>query len=88
MSEQSPIEAFLDELTTSTDYRDQIQHLQIIPARPARYDELDVQLSPQVEAVLDNLGLDRLYRHQVQAIEQVFAGENVVIAAGTASGSV
>jgi len=36
--------------------------------------------------ILDNLGLDKLYRHQVRAIEQVFAGKNVVIAAGTASG--
>ncbi len=86
MNAESPVEAFLDELTTSRDYRDQIQHLQIIPAQPACYDELDVQLSPQVEAILDNLGLDKLYRHQVQAIEQVFAGKNVVIAAGTASG--
>jgi len=83
---KSPIETFLDELTASRDYQDQIQHLQIIPPQPARYDELDVQISPQVEAILDNLGLDRLYRHQAQAIEQVFAGNNVVIAAGTASG--
>jgi len=86
VSEQSPIEAFLEELATGADYRGQIQHLEIIPARPARYDELDVQLSPRVEAILDNLGLDRLYRHQVDAIKQVFAGKNVVIAAGTASG--
>ena len=35
MSEQSPIEAFLDELTTGADYRDQIQHLEVIPSQPA-----------------------------------------------------
>ncbi len=86
MSGESRIEAFLDELTTAEDYRGQIQHLRVIAARQARYGQLKAELSEEMQQVLADLGLAKLYWHQVQAIEAVLAGKNVVIAAGTASG--
>ncbi len=86
MSGESRIEAFLEQLTAAEDYQGQIEHIEVIPARQARYGELKSELSEDVRQVLDDLGLKKLYRHQVQAIEAVLAGKNVVIAAGTASG--
>lgn len=54
------------------------------PERTATYGDLSVH--PRVEAALDDQGIDRLYRHQTDAIEAVRAGENVVVATPTASG--
>jgi len=39
-----------------------------------------------VQQILARLGLEQLYAHQVEAIEAIIEGKNVVIAAGTASG--
>ncbi|MFP4054726.1 MAG: DEAD/DEAH box helicase, partial [Phycisphaerae bacterium] len=43
-------------------------------------------LSPAVSAMLAGRGIDRLYTHQAEALAAVRAGEDVVVATGTASG--
>ncbi|UPV99733.1 DEAD/DEAH box helicase [Halorussus gelatinilyticus] len=49
-------------------------------------DFADVDLEGRLESALESRGIDRLYRHQVAAVEAIRAGENVVVATPTASG--
>jgi DEAD/DEAH box helicase domain-containing protein len=46
----------------------------------------DVALESRLESALRDRGIDRLYRHQAEAVEAVRDGENVVVATQTASG--
>jgi DEAD/DEAH box helicase domain-containing protein len=80
------VEEFLRALQADQRYAGQLAHLALQPGRKAAYAELTVPLAPAVAKILDDLGRSRLYQHQVQALEAVFRGENVVVAAGTAAG--
>lgn len=86
MTTESPVQTFLEELRSSEAYQGQIEHVEVLPARPARYGDLQTPFRPEVESILKTLGIERLYAHQTQAIEAISEGKNVVIAAGTASG--
>ncbi len=46
----------------------------------------DVDLEPRLESALADRGIDRLYRHQADAVRAVRDGRNVVLASPTASG--
>ncbi len=77
---------FLDEIEADPDYGGQIAHRAELPACEARYGALQAELHPEVQAILDDLGITQLYSHQTEAIEAAFSGENVAVVAGTASG--
>lgn len=77
---------FLNEITHEKEYRDQLEHLRVIPARQAEYADLAHELHPRVQRILDNLGIKRLYSHQVEAIDAALDGENTVVVTGTSSG--
>lgn len=77
---------FIDRIRGNDFFEQQMSHTELIPAREARYADLQDGLHPSVEAALNAQGIERLYTHQAQAIEHVRAGENVVIVTGTASG--
>jgi len=64
----------------------QLHHIEILPARDPVYADLGDPLPGAVESVLRLNGVERLYQHQVEAIEAVRLGENVVVVTGTASG--
>jgi DEAD/DEAH box helicase domain-containing protein len=55
-----------------------------VPGREPRYADCD--LEPRLADALADRGVDRLYRHQVEAVEAVREGRNVVLATPTASG--
>jgi DEAD/DEAH box helicase domain-containing protein len=57
----------------------------LLPARPAEHATLDPPLPPPLQRHLDRAGI-RLYRHQVEAIQVVRGGGNVVVSTPTASG--
>jgi len=78
--------AFLEELERSPEYQGQIVHVEHLQGRRARYGQLAQALPPEVEHVLQAEGVKRLYLHQVQAIEAIRGGQNVVVVTGTASG--
>ncbi|UPV73681.1 DEAD/DEAH box helicase [Halorussus limi] len=65
-------------------YDGQVEAHRTLPGRDG--DFADVDLEPRLESALESRGIDRLYRHQVEAVEAVRAGENVVVATPTASG--
>ncbi|MBN1995591.1 MAG: DEAD/DEAH box helicase [Anaerolineae bacterium] len=77
---------FIKHLKEQSFYQDQIAHVERISARSAQYTLLERPLlRPLVEAVKAG-GTARLYSHQAQAIDAIRAGQDVVVATGTASG--
>ncbi len=66
--------------------RDALVHVERIPAREARTGEPEPPLPPALREALAQMGVERLYVHQAQALEAQRAGQNVVVVTGTASG--
>ena len=81
----NPIE-FVEHLKRTREYRQQIVHVQRIPARAARYGSLKRPLPKALQEALRDAGTDKLYLHQAQAINAIRDGQNVVVATSTASG--
>ena len=80
------VSRFIERLTLEPGYRGQIVHVEEIPEREARYGELKSPLHPKVAKLLKDSGIERLYTHQVQAIDAIRSGEDVAIVTSTASG--
>jgi len=77
---------FLSHIQTSNDYCDQIVRIEELPARPAAFGELSDPLPEALARVLEGLGIEKLYTHQVSAIDNIRAGKSVTIVTSTASG--
>ena len=77
---------FIQYLKSKRDYRQQIVHVEHIPARAARYGRLDRPLPPGLHEALADVGAQRLYVHQAQSINAIREGEHVIVATPTASG--
>jgi len=77
---------FLEQITGTKFFEDQVVHVQELPERPPVYQDLGGGLHEAVGNVLRNLGIGKLYSHQATAIEHVRSGKNIVIVTGTASG--
>jgi DEAD/DEAH box helicase domain-containing protein len=80
------IAEFLERIQHENEYRGQIRHVETLPAREASYGELGGPLPELLRSALERAGIERLYSHQVDAIEAARRGENVVVVSGTASG--
>lgn len=65
---------------------DQVVAVSHQAARAARLAPLPPGLAPAVREALHAAGLDHLYSHQVAVYDALAAGQNVVVATGTASG--
>ncbi|MFB6107332.1 MAG: DEAD/DEAH box helicase [Haloplanus sp.] len=65
-------------------YEGQVVDRRRLPGRDPTYADCD--LEPRLADALADRGVDRLYRHQVDAVEAVRDGRNVVVATPTASG--
>jgi DEAD/DEAH box helicase domain-containing protein len=61
-------------------------HCVRLPARPGLADGWPEWLEPSVRRAYEGRGIERPWRHQVLAADLAWAGRNVVIATGTASG--
>ncbi len=68
------------------DRAERIVHVEPIPARDPIFEAVEPPLPEPVAAALAERGIDRLYRHQAQAIRRVRDGIDTVVVAGTASG--
>ena len=80
------VETFLQSITESPDYAGQIAHVHRMPARTPDWGEIPQGLAPEIGPFLEALGVSRLYRHQVEAIEALLKGRDVLLTTGTASG--
>ncbi len=78
------ISRLLNEIKASRRYENQIVHVEEIPAREALYSSLELKI--QVKAALSGMEIKALYSHQVEAIEKIKTGKDIVLCTTTASG--
>jgi DEAD/DEAH box helicase domain-containing protein len=78
--------AWLRAFAARPENRGALSHWEVIPARPARHGSLTLPLPGPLEEALEAQGIRSLYTHQVQAIEALRGGLDVVVVTGTASG--
>jgi DEAD/DEAH box helicase domain-containing protein len=68
------------------DLEGNLAHLEHLDSRPAIFEELDPPLPGALIERLAGRGVERLYRHQAQAVQSIRAGTHTVLVSGTASG--
>ncbi|TFH17163.1 DEAD/DEAH box helicase [Candidatus Bathyarchaeota archaeon] len=79
------LDYFIQGLKKEEGYKDQIVHIEYLPAKQAELGQLDYSLPRELQRYLDNRQI-KLYKHQTEAVNYVRDGKNVVIATPTASG--
>jgi DEAD/DEAH box helicase domain-containing protein len=77
---------FVSYLSRQRGYRQQIVHVEHIPARAARYASLIKSLPSVLQGALRKSGAERFYIHQARAINALRMGEHVIVSTSTASG--
>jgi DEAD/DEAH box helicase domain-containing protein len=85
-ADDATLPRWLAEFANRRENRGAIAHWQTLPARPARFGELLPALPPSIATALEARGIQRLYTHQVRAVEALRARHDTVVVTGTASG--
>ncbi len=80
------VNKFLKRIESADFFKDQIVHKHTIPTRKARFAPIKTPLPGPLEDVLRRTGIEKLYSHQVDAVEALREGRSVVIVTSTASG--
>ncbi|MBN2446141.1 MAG: DEAD/DEAH box helicase [Phycisphaerae bacterium] len=80
------VASFLARLQADRHYRGQIASVRVLPARAADFRKPTSGLPERLRPWLAEAGIEQLYAHQAEAYDAILAGEDVVIATGTASG--
>jgi len=80
------VEAVLEELLAEPSLARGVVHHEVMPVREASYTPLPAWLDPRIRAGLAARGIQQLYTHQAQAMEELRAGRDVVVVTPTASG--
>lgn len=80
------VPAFLQRIEQSPQYAGQMTHLEALPARDGTFAEPTEPLPAALSEMLASRGIDRLYAHQVSALEAARDGRDLVVVTGTASG--
>lgn len=77
----------LQDLMKSSFYADQIQYIHQIPSRIAKFMDLNKPLPSTLSEILSrHLKIEKLFQHQVLAIDAIRNEKNVVISTNTSSG--
>ncbi|HVZ80072.1 MAG TPA: DEAD/DEAH box helicase [bacterium] len=76
----------LQRLRSREDLKDRIQHVESLPALPARFQNWPQGLSKDLVKVLEASGYGALWTHQAKAFELIQKGSHVAITTPTASG--
>ena len=82
----SKIDLMIDELSKDTEFLSNVSRWEILPTKEGKYLEYPSGLDGRLIDVFKKRGIEQLYSHQVQAIERVLSGEDVVVVTPTASG--
>jgi DEAD/DEAH box helicase domain-containing protein len=80
------VDAFLAELREAPEYRDQIVHVRVEPARRARFADPSAPLGTTLPTVLTAKKVERLWSHQAKALDLARAGADFLVTTGPASG--
>src|SRR5262249_22827161 len=78
------IPRIVEELQKRGDLQDCITHVEFIPAKEAQFADFPEGLDQAVRQLFRQRGIERLYSHQAQSIQQTLAGKNVVVVTPTA----
>jgi len=76
---------YVDSLKGDRDFGPAAIYHRYMPPQEAQHG-YDPLLSPEIRALLPLLGVDRLFKHQVDALGKIRQGANVLVATPTASG--
>lgn len=80
------IDDFVYELKSNKAYTDTLVSEQVLPESRAKYDDFPPALNSDIISTLNQLGIRKLYKHQVEAIQSVLDGKHLVVSTGVASG--
>jgi len=80
------VDAFLERIRRHPQYAGQLVHVRELPARGGRFADPGRPLPAPLARVLAAGGIERLYAHQVEALESARSGQDLVVVTGTASG--
>jgi len=81
-----PVLEALDRLLAVPEVADAVVTRRVLPARSADLVDIPGWLDPRLRSALERRGMPLLYRHQVEAMESLRAGIDVMVATPTASG--
>jgi DEAD/DEAH box helicase domain-containing protein len=76
----------LERMRSRPDYAGQLEHVEVLPERCGRFAEPERRLPAPLKRLLASRGIERLYSHQVAALEAARTGQDLVVVTGTASG--
>lgn len=82
----SPVDEYISSLRSSSVFGSQVVHHQVLPGAGARIVSPPAVARPEMTAVLEAMGLEKLFSHQATALERIRAGAHTVLATPTASG--
>lgn len=78
---------FINTIETDPEFGPAVAHHRYLPSSRARYGTgARLNLNPRLESLLRQMGIERLFHHQVRALEHIREGKNVIVATPTASG--
>ena len=76
---------YIETIKTHPEFRDAFAYHRYLPPRPSVYGP-ELNFESDILETMKHLGFDGLYSHQVEAIEHLRRGANVLVATPTASG--
>jgi DEAD/DEAH box helicase domain-containing protein len=80
------VRGLIQELTSDPQYEGQATHIRALEPRTAQYAQVAQELPESLWALLHRQNIHQLYSHQASALDEIAAGEDVVIVTSTASG--
>jgi DEAD/DEAH box helicase domain-containing protein len=80
------VAALIRRIESRADYAGQLEHVEVLPAREGRFAKPERPLPEAIVRLLASRGIELLYCHQVAALEEARAGNDLVVVTGTASG--
>lgn len=80
------VSQLLEQMQLRPGYAGQLEHIEVLPARRGDYADPAEPLPRPLSRLLASRGIERLYSHQVAALEAARAGDDWVVVTGTASG--
>ena len=80
------LDQFLDSLKEDRGFMQCVSNWQVLPPREARYAPWPEGMDERIREALLKRGIRQLYTHQVESLEKVSKGEDVVVVTPTASG--
>jgi len=82
----SPIESFIQSVSTDSRYAPNIIADQVTEAKAATWDDIPPGIRPELKTLLGKLGISRLFSHQTEAMTAILKRQNIVLSSGVASG--